>query len=141
MILDAGTPFNRFESTFTGSKGALAVAIGIAKHAGGALQVDAASSSIRVWEPVKDTQGAASGSLGCAVVLGAGAPFEAQTSDLDYLAVTSTDAVGRVTYRVGSAWDHAGHVRDADAWAKTVANLAAKTAVPLQLQLTPAAAK
>jgi len=141
VILDAGTPFNRFESTFSGGKGALSVGIGIAKHAGAALQVDAGSSSMRVWEPVKDTKGVQSGNLGCAVVLNPGASLEAQTSDLDYLAVTNTDAAGRITYRVGSAWDRAGHVRDAAAWAKTVEGQAAKAAVPLQIALAPAAAK
>lgn len=141
VILDAGTPFNRFESTFTGSKGPLSVGIGIAKHAGGAVQTDPGSSSMRVWEPVKDTKGTASGNLGCAVVLSPGAALEAQVTDLDYLAVTSTDAAGRVAYRVGSAWDRAGHVRDAGAWAKTVQNLAASAAVPLQVQLASAATK
>lgn len=141
VTLDAGTPFNRFESTFTGNKGALSVGIGIAKHPGGAVQIDAGSRAMRVWEPVKDTKGTASGNLGCAVVLGAGASLEAQASDLDYLAVTQTDSAGQLTYRVGSAWDRAGHVRDADAWAKTVEGLGARVAVPLQVQVTPAAAK
>lgn len=141
VTLDAGTPFNHFESTFTGNKGALSVAIGIAKHPAGTVQVDGASRSMRVWEPVKDTKGTASGNLGCAVVLSAGAPLEAQATDLDYLAVTSTDALGQIGYRVGSAWDRAGHVRDANAWAKTVENLAAKLALPLQVQLSTAAPK
>ncbi|HKO50772.1 MAG TPA: DUF4861 family protein [Polyangiaceae bacterium] len=141
VVLDAGSPFNRFESIFTGVKGALSVGIGIAKHVGGTLKVDAASNSMRVWEPVKDTKGTPSGSLGCAVILPAGAQLEAQTTDLDYLAVTPTDAAGRIVYRVGSTWDRAGRVRDADAWAKTVENLAAKLAVPLQVQVTPAVPK
>jgi hypothetical protein len=141
IILDAGTPFNRFESTFSGGKGALPVGIGIAKHGGGAVQIDAGSSSMRVWEPVKDTKGTASGSLGCAIVLNPGAPLEAQSTDLDYLAVTPTDAAGRVVYRVGSTWDRAGHVRDAAAWAKTVESLAARVAVPLQVAIAPAATK
>jgi len=141
VILDAGTPFNLFESTFTGSKGALTVGIGIAKHAGGALQVDAKSSSMRVWEPVKDTKGTASGNLGCAVVLSSGAPLEAQATELDYIAVTPTDASGRIVYRVGSAWDRAGRVRAAEAWAKTVESLAAKAATALQVMIAPAAPK
>jgi Domain of unknown function (DUF4861) len=141
VILDAGTPFNRFESTFTGGKGALSVGIGIAKHAGGALQIDAKSSSMSVWEPVKDTKGTASGNLGCAVVLSPGAPLEAQATDLDYLAVTHTDASGRIVYRVGSAWDRSGRVRDAQAWAKTVESRAANLAIPLQVMIRPAAAK
>ena len=136
ITLDAGSAFNRFDSTFSGVKGALSVGIGIAKHAGGALQVDAGTSSMRVWEPVKDTKGTASGNLGCAVVLSPGAPLDAQSSELDHIAVTPTDAFGHLSYRVGSAWDRAGHVRDAAAWAKSVENVAAKAAVPLQVQLT-----
>ena len=138
VILDAGTPFNRFESTFSGGKGALPVGIGIAKHPGGTLQVDAGTSSMRVWEPVKDTKGTPSGNLGCAVVLHPGAGLEAQATDLDYLAVTPSDAFGHLTYRVGSTWDRAGRVRDAAAWAKTVENIAARAAVPLQIQLAAA---
>jgi uncharacterized protein DUF4861 len=141
VILDAGTPFNRFESTFTGGKGALSVGIGIAKHAGGALQVDAGSRSIRVWEPVKDNKGTASGNLGCAIVLNPSAPLEAQPSELDYVAVTPTDAAGRIVYRVGSTWDRAGRVRDAQAWGDAVANLAARVATPLQVQIARAAVK
>ena len=141
VILDAGSPFNRFESTFSGGKGALSIGIGIAKHAGGAVQLDAGSSAMRVWEPVKDTKGTASGNLGCAIVLNPGAPLEAQASDLDYLAVTPTDAAGRLVYRAGSTWDRAGRVRDAGAWAKTVQDLAAKVAVPLQVQIAAAATK
>lgn len=141
VILDAGTPFNRFDSTFTGAKGPLSVGVGIAKHAGSTVQVNAGTSSMRTWEPVKDTKGVASGNLGCAVVLNAGAPLEAQTTDLEYLAVTPTDATGHITYRVGSTWDRAGHVRDADAWAKTVENTAARAAVPVQIHLAAAATK
>jgi unsaturated rhamnogalacturonyl hydrolase len=141
VVLDAGTPFNRFESTFSGGKGALSVGIGIAKHAGSALQLDAGSSAMRVWEPVKDNHGTASGNLGCAIVLNPGAPLEAQASDLDYLAVTPTDAAGRIVYRAGSTWDRAGRVRDAGAWAKTVQDLAAKLAAPLQVQIAPPATK
>ncbi|MEI9950123.1 MAG: DUF4861 family protein [Pseudomonadota bacterium] len=141
VILDAGTPFNRFESTFSGGKGALSLGIGIAKHAGGALQIDAGSSAMRVWEPVKDSKGIASGSLGCAIILNPGATLEAQTSDVDYLAVTSTDPAGRIVYQVGSAWDRSGRVRDAQAWAKTVESAAAKLAVPLQVQIAPAPTK
>ena len=141
VILDAGTPFNQFESTFTGAKGALSVGIGIAKHAGGAVQIDPASNSMRVWEPLKDSQGTASGSLGCAIVLATSAPLDRQTTDLDFLAVTPTDLTGRVVYRVGSAWDRSARVRDAEAWAKTVQSLAAEVAVPLQVMIAPAVMK
>jgi hypothetical protein len=55
--------------------------------------------------------------------------------------VTPTDAAGRVVYRVGSAWDRAGRVRDADAWAKTVESIAAKAAIPLQVLIALPATK
>jgi len=141
VILDAGTPFNRFESTFTGGKGALSVGIGIAQHAGGVLKSDPSSSSMQVWEPVKDTKGTASGSLGCAIVLSAGAPLEVQSTELDYVALTTTDPNGRIAYRVGSTWDRAGRVRDGGAWAKAIQSFAAAAAVPLQVMVTPVVRK
>jgi uncharacterized protein DUF4861 len=141
VTLDAGTPFNKFESTFSGSKGPLSVGIGIAKHAGATVQIDVSAGSMRAWEPVKDNKATASGNLGCAIVLNPGATLEAQTTELDYLAITTPDASGRVTYRVGSAWDRAGRIRDAEAWSKTVESAAAKLAAPLKVVVAPATTK
>lgn len=138
VTLDAGTPFNQFESTFSGAQGALPLGVGIAKHAGGTVQIDVSQGSMRTWEPVKDSKAIASGNLGCAVVLSPGAPLEAQNGELDHLAITATDTSGHIKYRVGSAWDRGGRVRDAEAWAKLVENLAAKAAAPLQVALAPA---
>ena len=138
VILDAGTPFNRFESTFTGGgKGALSVALGIAKHPGSVVQIDQSSGSMRVWEPLKGLKGEPSGNLGCAIVLGAGAPLEAQHSDLDYLVATPTAPGGHIAYYAGSAWDRAGRVRNAEAWAKAVTDLAARQAAPLKVTIAP----
>ena len=134
VTLDAGTPFNVFESTFTGAgKAPLSVGIGIAKHPGGTVQIDAANGFMRSWEPLKGLKGEPSGNLGCAIVLGAGAPLAAQNTELDSLVVTPADASGRVLYRVGSAWDRAGHVRDAGAWGKAVEGAAARAAAPVQV--------
>jgi len=88
-----------------------------------------------VWEPVKDAKGAASGNLGCAVVLSAGTPIDAQSTELDYVALTTTDPNGRIVYRVGSTWDRAGRVRDGGAWAKAVQSFATAAAVPLQVMV------
>ena len=142
VTLDAGTPFNVFESTFTGAaKAPLAVGIGIAKHAGGTVQIDAAGGFMRSWEPLKGLKGEPSGNLGCAIALGAGAPLTAQNTELDSLVVTPTDAGGRVVYRVGSAWDRAGHVRDAEAWGKAVEDVSARAAAPVKIVVAPPATK
>jgi unsaturated rhamnogalacturonyl hydrolase len=142
ITLDAGTPFNRFESTFTGAaKLPLAVAIGISKHAGSSVQIDPTVGFMRTWEPLKGAKGEASGNLGCAVILNSSAPITAQNSDLDYLAITSTDAQGRLAYRVGSAWDKAGRVRDAENWGKTVEVAAKSAEAPLKIAFAPIAAK
>jgi hypothetical protein len=135
VVLDAGSAFNRFESTFTGGKAPLLVGIGIAKHAGSAVVVDTASASMRVWEPLKGKQGDDNGNLGCAVVLPSGAAVEEHHGDLDYLVVTTAPANGRLGYHMGSAWDRAGRIRTAEAWGREVQALAARAAAPIKIEL------
>jgi hypothetical protein len=67
VTLDAGSHFNRFESTFKGAKAALPIGIGIAKHPGGAVEVDA-----KAWPGCgfgNRLMGRKSGNLGTAIVL------------------------------------------------------------------------
>jgi unsaturated rhamnogalacturonyl hydrolase len=132
VILDAGSQFNRFESTFTGQKGALSVGIGIAKHPGSAVKVDARGGSMRTWEPL---DGGKAGNLGCAVVLPAGAHMEEHHGDLEYLVVTGVPANGKLAYYAGSGWDRAGRILDAAAWAAEVHGLAARMAAPVKIGL------
>jgi hypothetical protein len=132
VILDAGTQFNRMESTFTGHKGALAVGVGIAKHPGSAVKVDARSGVMRVWEPL---EGGKSGNLGTAIVVPAGAKLEEHHGDLDYLVVTGASANGRLVYYAGSAWDRGGRIREAAAWAAEVQGLASRLAAPIKIRL------
>jgi unsaturated rhamnogalacturonyl hydrolase len=132
VILDAGTQFNRFESTFTGQKGALSVGIGIAKHPGSVVKADARGRSLRTWEPL---DGGKSGNLGCAIVLPAGARPEEHHDDLDYLAVTALPADGKLVYYAGSAWDRAGRILDAASWAGEVQNLSSRVAAPVKIRL------
>jgi hypothetical protein len=137
VVLDAGTPFNRFESTFTGVGPAkVAAGVGIAKHAGSAMTVDAGSASLRVWEPLTGKQGDANGSLGCAIVLAPGSPLEEHHGELDYLVVTPLPANGKLVYHMGSAWDRGSKVRDAVAWGREVLGLAARVAAPVQVSLS-----
>jgi Domain of unknown function (DUF4861) len=132
VTLDAGSHFNRFESTFKGGKAALPIGIGIAKHPGGAVEVDAKVGWMRVWEPLD--KGAA-GSLGTAIVLPPGSPVEAQQTDLEYLVVTPAPKNGALAYYVGTAWDRAGAIADATAWTKEVQLLSSRLANPVLVTL------
>jgi hypothetical protein len=130
VILDAGTPFNRFESTFTGQ--ALAVGVGIAKHAGSAVKTDARAGSMRVWEPL---DGGKAGNLGTAVVFPAGARVEEHHTDLDYLVVAKVPSGSRLVYYAGSTWDRAGRIRDAAAWTAEVQNMVSRMSAPVKVSL------
>jgi hypothetical protein len=78
VTLDAGSHFNRFESTFKGAKAVLPVAIGIAKHPDSAVEVDDKAAWVRTWEPL---DGGKAGNLGCAIVLAPGSHVEEPTSN------------------------------------------------------------
>jgi hypothetical protein len=132
ITLDAGTFFNRVESTFTTKRAPLPVALGIAKHPGAAEVTDAATASIRVWEPVENGK---NGYLGCAVVLGSGVTGVEKQTDDNYLLVTNAKGGTPLRYYVGSTWDRAGHVANAEAWGETTRQLAARLAAPLTVAL------
>lgn len=139
VTLDAGSQFNHFESTFTGAgKKPITIGIGIAKHAGSAVQVEPETSSMRVWEPLKGLKGEDSGNLGTAIVLAPGSKLEQHTSDMDYVANTALPVNGKLAYLMGSAWDRAGHIRDAAAWATEVKAQAARLATPTQVTVSAA---
>jgi pectinesterase len=139
VTLDAGSHFNRFESTFKGAKGTLPIAIGIAKHPGWVLEVDDKAAAMRVWEPL---DGGKSGNLGTAVVLPPGSKVETQQTDLEHLLVTPAPKSGPLTYYVGTAWDRGSPIADASKWAKEVQFLSSRLANPVQVSLAviPAAA-
>ncbi|HEY3499573.1 MAG TPA: DUF4861 family protein, partial [Polyangiaceae bacterium] len=131
VTLDAGTPFNHFESTFAAGR-PLAVALGIAKHAGSTSNVDAATASLRTWEPIAEGK---SGNLGCAIVFSPGTKLEEQPHDLNYLAVTTAKPKEALSYYVGSAWDRGGRVANAAAWLSEIQNLSSRLAAPVQVKL------
>lgn len=142
VTLDEGTYFNRFESTFETkgkpTKAGLSVAVGIAKHPGGVVEVDAPSAWMRTWEPLN---GGKSGSLGCAIVLPPGTHAEAQQTDLDFLLVTPAPKSGPLTYYVGTAWNSATPIADAAAWTNEVRLLSNRIANPVRVILAaPASA-
>jgi hypothetical protein len=139
ITLDAGSQWNHVESTFTPTgPGKLLAGIGIAKHPGNAMALDAASSSLRVWEPLKGEKGDDNGNLGCAVVLRPGAPLEEHPDDLQYLVVTPVPASGKLAYEMGTAWDKGGAIRDAAAWGREVQAQAARAGAPATVSLSVA---
>jgi len=137
VTLDAGTHFNKFESTFKGGKGTLSFAIGIAKHPGGAVEIDDKAPSMRVWEPLNEGK---SGNLGTAIVLPMGAKVEAQQTDLDFLLVTPAPKSGPLTYYVGTSWDRTSAAGGAANWTKEVQLLSSRLANPVQIKLAANAA-
>jgi hypothetical protein len=141
VTLDAGSQFNRFESTFTSTAagGAPSIGIGIAKHPGGEVKADAKSTFIRSWEPAA---GGAAGHIGCAIVLGPGARFAEQPHlDGDELVVTRAPAAAPLVYYVGTAWDKGGRIADAAAWTKEAEGLSARLAAPVKVSLAVAASR
>ena len=137
VILDAGTNFNRFESTLSNgargkSKGLLSVGIGIAKHPGNVPKIDPASGRMGVWEPL---DGGRSGNLGCAIVLPPGSAADAQQTESEYLLVTPAPAGRPTVYYVGSAWDRAGQVADLAAWNREAERLSGRLAAPVAVSL------
>jgi len=132
VTLDAGTHFNRFESRFSGQQGVLPVGLGIAKHTGIAVQINAKSGWMGTWEPL---DGGQSGHLGCAIVLPATSSAEEQRGESDYLVVTPAPPSAVLVYYVGSAWDRAGRIQDAAAWTREVQSLSSRLAAPVQVNL------
>ena len=137
VILDAGSLFNHFVSTFKG-RGALSLAIGIAKHDGGTVEFDGKAPWMRDWEPLGE--GGKDGNVGCAIELPPGATASQEQTDGEYLLVTPVKRPAAVDYYVGTAWDRGGRVADAASWKREVDSLARCLANPVQVTLsaTPA---
>jgi len=136
ITLDAGTPFNQFQSTFTKQARPISVALGIAKHPGASVKAEAKSGFLQTWEPVKEGQ---NGNLGCAIVLPPGVAADPQQSDTDTLLVTQVKAPEPLTYHVGSTWDRGGRVANALAWEGEVRALSSRIGAPLRVSLSAAA--
>ena len=137
VTLDAGSHFNKFESTFKGGKGSLSFAIGIAKHPGGVVEIDDKAPWMRVWEPLNEGK---SGNLGTAIVLPMGAKGEAQQTDLDFLLVTPAPKSGPLTYYVGTSWDRTSAAGGAANWTKEAQLLSSRITNPVQIKLAANAA-
>jgi hypothetical protein len=131
VTLDAGTPFNRIESTFV-AQGTPAVGIGIAKHPGNAEKIDLKLAWRGVWEPL---DGGKSGHLGCAVMLQPGSKAQAAETAAEYLLVTPAPSRGPLVYYAGTIWDQVSPVTSLEAWHKEGQGLAARLEAPIKVKL------
>ena len=97
ITLDAGHNFNRIASTFKveGKATPLSVGVGIGKHPGADLKTD--KQWMRTWEAIKDE----TASLGCAVILPAGAGGAIKSTDLDTFLVGKTSPNVPFVYYMG----------------------------------------
>jgi unsaturated rhamnogalacturonyl hydrolase len=139
IVLDAGQSFDRIESTFTtdGKPGPLAVGIGIAKHEGGAAELDAKAGWMRVWEPLKAPHGAlgSAGNLGTAIVLAPAAITGSKETDSDRLLIARAQPGVPLVYHAGFGWDRSGDVADAAAWNRQVEAYSRALASPVHVTL------
>jgi hypothetical protein len=136
VTLDAGSHFNRIDSTFEGAKEGLTVGIGISKHPGGVEEVDPQFTWIRTWEPLS-LNGVSKGNLGCAVVLPPGTLAEAAQTDMDYLVTTPVPKTGPLSYYAGTGWDRGPihTIADSAAWTKAVQLMSARFGKPVRVSL------
>jgi pectinesterase len=142
ITLDAGSNFDRVE-TFIHAEARtprpLAVAVGIAKHEGGAVLLDKKGGWMRSWEPLKPE----GGNLGCAIVLGPGTTGVHHETDSDHLIVfESPPGKSPLRYDIGVGWDRSpdGAAPDAAGWTKTVERHARDLAAPVRVTLNAAPA-
>jgi hypothetical protein len=131
VTLDAGTSFNRIESTFV-AQGTPSVGIGIAKHPGNAEKTDLKLGWRGVWEPLDNGK---SGHLGCAVMLQPGSKASAAETAAEYLLVTPAPSRGPLTYYAGTVWDQVSPVTSLEAWHKEGQGLAARLEAPIKIKL------
>jgi rhamnogalacturonyl hydrolase YesR len=132
VTLDAGSRFNRFESTFTQPGRKLSVGLGIAKHAGAQRLFDTSSSSLQSFEPLN---GGKDGNVGCALVVSASTRPAEQQTETDHLLVLPLPANNTVVYYAGSAWDRASQISDVASWTKETRELSARLENPVKVEL------
>jgi hypothetical protein len=140
ITLDAGSNFDRVETFIhvdARTPRPLSVAVGIAKHEGGAVALDKKGAWMRSWEPLKPE----GGNLGCAIVLPPGTVGTQRETDSDHLIVFDQPPdKSPFRYDIGVGWDRSpdGAARDVAGWEKTVERHARELAAPVRLSLTAA---
>ncbi len=124
LTLEAGSHFNRIESTFhSDTPGPLLVGIGIARRAGegGQWADDARAGWLAYWEP----ESPPNGHIACAVILPTAIErFEDTASDR--LALVTAEPDQPLVYRAGAGWSKGGEFPNAKSWTAYVRRLASE---------------
>jgi hypothetical protein len=143
FTVDAGTWFDRIDSTFTitgttaGAPGATAV-VGLNKTPADKGQEAAVATdfvrkdgALRQWVTQKSND-----AFGTAVII-PGATGQGADSASDF--VTATVTSGKpLTYYVGGAWSRAGEIKSKQDWERIVAQEAARRAAPVKVSVSAA---
>ena len=143
ITLDAGSNFDRVETFIHADARTprpLTVAVGIAKHEGGAVALDKKGGWMRSWEPLKPE----GGNLGCAIVLQPGTSGAHRETDSDHLLVFDHPPdKSPLRYDIGVGWDRSpdGAAHDLAGWEKTVERHARELAAPVRVSLAAARAR
>jgi unsaturated rhamnogalacturonyl hydrolase len=134
ITLDAGSHFNRIESTYT-VEGAseVAWAAGIKKAKGADVRVQRDKGTLRTWEALSEPNG----HLGCALVVAPGLVQSTGEADNNVLLIGKTGAARPVVYYAGSGWDKGGDVAGVAAWDTLVDDLAERLRSPLRIEILP----
>lgn len=136
VTLDAGSHFNRFESSYTvAAAGAVTWAAGIRKADGVVPRVDRERGVVRTWEHL--TRYGENGWLGCAVIVDPTAVVDALEADGSQLLVARTRDGRPATWYAGAGWDGSGDVPDLAGWDRKVEAFVARLRAPLQVELLP----
>jgi hypothetical protein len=134
ITLDAGSYFNRIESTFSSdSPAAVTWAAGIKRAKEADVRILREQGIVRTWEPLKEPNG----HLGCALVIEPASLDSVREADGNVLFVGSMKTPNPVVYHAGSAWDKAGEVAGAAAWDGLVDAFARCLRSPLKVEVLP----
>ena len=134
ITLDAGSHFNRFESTYSFEGGsAVTWAAGIKKAKGADVRVRSDRGTLRTWEAFKEPNG----SLGCAIVVPAARIDSLAEAEGNVLVIGQTKAGQPAVYYAGSGWDKGGDVPGPAAWDGLVEDLARRLSSPLKIEVVP----
>lgn len=122
ITLEAGSQFNRIESTFTFEGPPIDVAVGLKIHPKATLLTPPGSETrfIASWEPV---DGENNGNCGVAAIVPGDRPIKIVEKDGQLLAVTPAKSGAPVVYYAGGGWSKNGFP-DSEAWLKHVKHTA-----------------
>ena len=135
MILDAGSPFTRYESTFTlkgveSIQGGPGLDLSEKRHHNGEIAMSLDRGWVANYEPPQGNNG----SLATAILLPGGGQIA--TDPLQGVHLTrEIRSAGKMVWYAGSAWSHAGFYTCAEDWHKAVKDFSESLNHPLKISI------